>query len=154
MVGREGGKTLDEASSLPPQSAWWRRRAWETADQPPLLESSDFSDNNHIGQVTYCSINDMARRNKAPKAKEPEIDDDILDEDSEADEFENYKPGMAEEVYSGEEDDEGEFDEEGEFDSEDEGDGVGVYEPDDWDDADSASESDSEDDDEGPSMVS
>lgn len=104
--------------------------------------------------MTYISINDMARRNKAPKAKEPEIDDDILDEDSEVDEFENYKPGMAEEAYSGEEDEDEEGEFEGEFDSEDEGDGVGIYEADDWDDEASASDSDSEDDDEGPSMVS
>lgn len=119
---------------------------------PPLLGSSDFSDNNRNDIVTYFHIDDMARRNKAPKAAEPEIDDDILDEDSEVDEFEDYKPGMAEEAYSGEEDEEGEF--EGEFDSEDEGDGVGIYEADDWDDEASASDSESEDEDEGPSMVS
>lgn len=91
----------------------------------------------------------MVRKSRPLPVKQFDSDDDILDEDSEEDEFQNYKPGMAEEAYSDEVD-------EGEFDSEDdeEGDGVGLYEPDDWDEADSASGSESGDDDEGADMVS
>lgn len=154
MVGQRRGKTLDEGLPLPPQVPGGGAPPWETGRSPPLRLSSDFRDNNPKRPVTYLHINNMARKTKAPKAKEPELDDDILDDDSEVDEFENYKPGMAEEVYSGEDDEEGEFDSEAEFDSEEEGDGVGVYEPDDWDDNASASDSGSDDDDEGASMVS
>lgn len=105
----------------------------------------------------------MARKTAA-QAKAPkyaEVDDGILDSDSEADEFENYNAAGIKRQY---EDSDGDDSDEAEDDSgsedggegfagiedsdEEQGDGVGVWEPDNWDgndDTDSESESGSDD---------
>lgn len=94
-------------------------------------------------------------RKPAPKRPPPKFteDDDILDPDSEEDEFADYvastrRPGITSDEEDGSEEGSEEGSEPGEFDSEDEGDGVGVYEADEWDAAaDSESGSESEDED-------
>ncbi|CAK9781603.1 DUF947-domain-containing protein [Cutaneotrichosporon oleaginosum] len=98
-------------------------------------------------------------RKSAPKRPPPKFteDDNILDPDSEEDEFADYvastrRPGQGSEDEASDEDDdegdsdedEGDFEGDGEFDSEDEGDGVGMYEADEWDAGASDSESESE----------
>ncbi len=92
-------------------------------------------------------------RKPAPKRPPPKFtdNDDILDPDSEEDEFADYvastrRPGNASDDEEFD-DEEGPEDEGGEFDSEDEGDGVGVYEADEWDAGASDSDSESEDED-------
>ncbi|BEI84963.1 hypothetical protein CcaverHIS002_0503640 [Cutaneotrichosporon cavernicola] len=74
-------------------------------------------------------------------------DDDILDPDSEEDEFTDYVATSRRPAASSEDDDEGSDGSDAEFDSEDEGDGVGMYEADEWDAADSDSDSEPEDED-------
>lgn len=84
----------------------------------------------------------------APKRVPPKfVEDDILDSDSEVDEFNDYVASTRRPAANADEDvsdsDEGASDEDvDEFDAE-EGDGVGMYEADDWDAAsDAGSDSD------------
>lgn len=93
-----------------------------------------------------------------PKPKSRPValpDDDVLYSDSEEDEFQSYKPGMAEELAS----DESDFDEDGEeeervhVDSEEEEDGVGVYEADEWNEDEDASSSEEEEEEDAAKMV-
>jgi len=98
----------------------------------------------------------MARKTKSKPSKRALEDDDILESDSEIDEFENYKaaashPGASD---SGDEDEDAEgFDDGFGSEEEEEGAGVGMYEPDEWDGGDSSSD-DSDEDDEAAQMVS
>ncbi|TXT12841.1 hypothetical protein VHUM_01242 [Vanrija humicola] len=105
----------------------------------------------------------MARHSAAPLSKASkarkfaDVDDDILDPDSEEDEFTNYSSkglrGGEDEDDDDDEDEGSEEDDEGEFagDSEEEGDGVATWEPDNWDGA-SESESEEESEDERVQM--
>ncbi|GMK55342.1 hypothetical protein CspeluHIS016_0203980 [Cutaneotrichosporon spelunceum] len=91
-------------------------------------------------------------RKPASKRPPPRFaeDDDILDPDSEEDEFVDYVASSRRPAASDDEDDEEGSDDgsdDGEFDSDDEGDGVGMYEADEWDAAASDSDSEREDED-------
>lgn len=119
----------------------------------------------------------MARgsTSKPKPSKYAELDDGILDEDSEEDEFANYKASVKkaskgrqppsddededdEEMMDEDDDEDEDMDSNDERlmyeDSDDEGDGVGVYEPDEWDGgADYSSSEDEDEDDERAQMV-
>lgn len=112
----------------------------------------------------------MAKKSAAPLSKASkarkfaDMDDDVLDPDSEEDEFTNYS---SKGLRGGQEDDEDDDEDEGSEDedddelevgaefveSEEEGDGVATWEPDNWDGG-SESESESEEEAEGVQMVS
>lgn len=130
-----------------------------------------------VTSITSTHSRAMARgsTSKPKPSKYAELDDGILDEDSEEDEFANYKASVKkaskgrqppsddededdEEMMDEDDDEDEDMDSNDERlmyeDSDDEGDGVGVYEPDEWDGgADYSSSEDEDEDDERAQMV-